>query len=234
MEKIRLIDFMGDDYNIFILITSIFSTIQTINAHLFEGFDSESLREIGAQFYFDNRKKPLKALYVYYCNDSTFVDWTDDESIAALFAHIGKIAYDRFGDNWARIAHAYCLDYEPLENYNMEQVRTPDLTYTGANSRNTNTKVETSGKTKIVPFNSTTETETGASEGESTTTELEDGNNSASTNTETGTETLTRHGNTGVTTSQQLLQSEIDLRKFDLIRRICKDIESILFRSYWR
>ena len=49
-----------------------------------------------------------------------------------------------------------------------------------------------------------------------------------STETETGTETLTRHGNIGVTTSQQMLESEIKLRQYNFIEEMYKDIDSIL------
>ena len=49
------------------------------------------------------------------------------------------------------------------------------------------------------------------------------------TETEDGTRTLTRHGNIGVTTSQQMLQSEIDLRNnFNFINQIMNDVDSEL------
>ena len=49
------------------------------------------------------------------------------------------------------------------------------------------------------------------------------------TDTETGTRGLTRHGNIGVTTSQQMLQSEIDLRSnYHFINQIMNDVDSIL------
>ena len=53
------------------------------------------------------------------------------------------------------------------------------------------------------------------------------------TTTHTGTETLSRAGNIGVTTSQQMLQSEFEVRKIDLTDIIYNDIDKILcLQSY--
>ena len=50
------------------------------------------------------------------------------------------------------------------------------------------------------------------------------------THTENGTQdrTLTRHGNIGVTTSQQMLNSEIELWQWDFFNGVFKDIDKIL------
>ena len=44
----------------------------------------------------------------------------------------------------------------------------------------------------------------------------------------TDTHTLTRTGNIGVTTSQQMLESELSLRKYDFYKNIYEDIDSLL------
>lgn len=46
--------------------------------------------------------------------------------------------------------------------------------------------------------------------------------------TETGTRKLERSGNIGVTTSQQMLQSEIELWQWNFIQMIYKDVDSVL------
>lgn len=46
-------------------------------------------------------------------------------------------------------------------------------------------------------------------------------------------ESLNRSGNIGVTTSQQMIQSEIELRKHNLIDIIFNDMDSILFLDYY-
>lgn len=53
------------------------------------------------------------------------------------------------------------------------------------------------------------------------------------TDTETGTRTIERSGNIGVTTSQQMAQSEIELWKWNFYDSIMKDIDSILTLSIY-
>ena len=51
--------------------------------------------------------------------------------------------------------------------------------------------------------------------------------------THTGTETLTRSGNIGVTTSQQMLESEFKVRQYDFYKMIYNDIDSVLCLSIY-
>ena len=53
-------------------------------------------------------------------------------------------------------------------------------------------------------------------------------NNSTKTSTDTNTHTLTRKGNIGVTTSQQMIQSERDLWAFQFYDRVFSDIDKML------
>lgn len=226
-----LYDYIKEDISLIDCVTAIFDEIKTLSGVIFSAYDSELLREMGYGYYYERYKRPLKVLYDRYCKNS--VDWTDSDSVEAFFKHIAKVAYNRFGGNWERIYNAYfILTYNPLENYDMTQTRTPDLDYDTKVNRDQSTKVETDAKTKVVPFNATNPTLTGESEGESTTTEAAE-NNEISTHTdETGTDTLTRHGNIGVTTSQQMLQSELDLRRLDFQKLIFDDLDKVLLRNY--
>lgn len=51
--------------------------------------------------------------------------------------------------------------------------------------------------------------------------------------TETGKRNLTRHGNIGVTTSQQMLLSELELRKTHYFEIVYTDIDTLLTRGSW-
>lgn len=226
-----LIDYIKDDPALIDCVSNIFNTIKSTSSEIFKDFDAELLGELGYQYYYERYKRPLKVLYFKYCENA--VDWTDVDAVAAFFAHIAKVAYNRFGANWEAIYKAYFLTaYKPLENYDMEQKRTPDLDYDVKTNRDQKTKVDTGAKTKVVPFNGATATLTGETEGDSETTE-EALYNEINTHTdETGTDTLTRHGNIGVTTSQQMLQSELDLRRLDFQAIIFRDLDRVLLRDY--
>ena len=212
------------------LMADIFSEIASLSDDIFSDYDSEMIIDLGENFYFDNYKKPLKTIYFHRFHDLE----SNNQTISDLLKHVAEVAYKRFGANWESIYNAYfATEYEPLENYSMTQTRTPLLDTTNTTTRKQNTQVVTSGDTSIVPYNSDTPTLTGTSNGESTTTEAKDANEIETQINERGTDTLTRHGNIGVTTSQQMLQSEIDLRRLDFQKLIFNDIEKIMFRDYW-
>ena len=52
-------------------------------------------------------------------------------------------------------------------------------------------------------------------------------------NTETRVNSHTRSGNIGVTTSQQMLESELELRKYDLLSTVFEDVDTILCLSIY-
>ena len=128
-------------------------------------------------------------------------NWTDD-SLQALM----EIFWTHYGDNIEKIRTALTAAYDPLHNYDMEEKTTPDLTETIQSKTN----VRTSGSNKVYGFNSSTAVPATDSQTDTVTQGADTANQTKKTNT--GTNTLTRKGNIGVTTSQQMLISELDLR----------------------
>lgn len=156
---------------------------------------------------------------------------------ATLNLKLVEIIYNRFSTKWKKIYDALMTNYKPLENYDMEEERTPDLE--DSETINTNTDIttsrETSASNSYKGFNSSSPVLVNKTDGtEDVTTSGESEKNEISkSSTHTGTETLTRHGNIGVTTSQQMLESEIKLRQYDFYKNMFKDIDSILCLSIY-
>ena len=105
----------------------------------------------------------------------------------------------------------------------------------GFNSNSPVPQAETSGNSTVTTRgdsdkNVTTETET-----ETGTFETETGTR---TETETGNRRLTRSGNIGVTTSQQMLESEIKLWEWSFYETVFKDVDTVLtvpkYNFYYR
>lgn len=173
---------------------------------------------------------------------------------------------DRFGASLLATAKAYFeSEYNPIENYSMEQVETPDITHTksGTSSETetpnitetihteANSKLKTDGSSSGNVYGFGSSASTPLNEGESTQTtqgskddnytdseRRETGTRSVSgssgeTEKETGTRRLTRSGNIGVTTSQQMLQSEIELRKFDFLEEVFKCFDKVICASVY-
>lgn len=153
--------------------------------------------------------------------------------IESICEHFTNIIYQRFGLKWVKIYDALTENYNPLHNYDMTETRTPNLTETRTpnitRGENASTTSSTDVENGVYGFNSTNSNPSTDSTGSQTDTM---NRTSTETGTETkkntGTETLTRSGNIGVTTSQQMLESELELRKYDFYQMIYNDIDTIL------
>lgn len=145
------------------------------------------------------------------------LDLEDDGTISDALLEIVKIIETKFELSWNKIYDAIHTTYKPLDNYNMEQKETPDITHTK------NVKQHLSTENGVYGFNSSENVPQSKSTVDGAKLDNEE------TNKESGTRTLNRSGNIGVTTSQQMLQSEIDLRSnFNFINHLYDDVDSIL------
>lgn len=125
--------------------------------------------------------------------------------------YIGGILMSIYNQSWTHLWNSwYDLDYDPIENYNM--VETVDIDRTDTTNR---TVTDTN---KLYGFNSTTAQPSGEQQ------TVETGNTFV---VDEG-RTTTRHGNIGVTTTQQMLQSERDLWVWHYFDRVFDDIDKIL------
>ena len=148
-----------------------------------------------------------------------YIKYAEDNIInVSPLVPLAYMIMNKFEDKWNRLYDAYLQStYKPLDNYNMEEKETPDLT------RTKNVKTEVKNENGIFGFNSSTKVPQSESvtSGEKLKNEEEE--------KQSGTRTLNRSGNIGVTTSQQMLQSEIDLRSnFNFMNEIMNDVDSIL------
>lgn len=159
--------------------------------------------------------------------------------------------------NWKKLYDTTVLEYNPIENYDrMEDwTDTDDETTTSArdNTRNTNNTIKSTSTNEIMNNVNVTDQNTAFNAGLSDhAKQITDGDtteNGTITNTETGkdtenenvnggrtgrhTRTGRAHGNIGVTTSQQMIQSERDLVVFNLYDVIAESfIENFCLMVY--
>lgn len=128
--------------------------------------------------------------------------------------------FTRRKDNFAKLWQGFTSDYNPIENYDRHEdsTETPDITHTLSNSgKDTSTneaEVQGFNGADYVPNSRTTSSGTSSTNG---------------TDKETGTRTYTSriHGNIGVTTSAQMLEGELELRRnFDIYALIAAEFET--------
>lgn len=159
----------------------------------------------------------------YYNTAGTILDADSIEKLA-------DIIWGMYGERWVRMWNVLKAEYNPIENYDMTEEET--TTFGKSTTRTDNLNHGKTGNDTVTPnltetaqrnvfgFNSAdlngepsykiTTSNTGNSQTTYNTTETDTG---TQTHADSGHDDreLTRHGNIGVTTSQQMLQSDIDL-----------------------
>lgn len=197
------------------------TVLDELNDTIADYFGTDNgIRYLSQEFCFNRLDKILSPVYNRFIN--YYIDNLSYSLMNATISaneQLSKVILNKFLDKWNRIANAFLSDYNPINNY--------DMVENEGTSVNMKSNTETSDTQKYAGFNSGTTLPTATeSEGSSETTGTEEYNNSA--------RELTRSGNIGVTTSQQMIQSEIELRKHNLIDIIFNDIDSVLFLDYYK
>lgn len=154
---------------------------------------------------------------------------------------VSNLVYAMFKTQWTKLWETMNPNYEPLTNYNMTEdetvnntyTRTPNLTrkHTGTDNGEGSTTMNT--QNNLWGFNSESSIPSDMRDGTYT---ANNTNTRDLTDTETGTDTtagdntrkLTRTGNIGTNTFQNLLQQERNLWMYNFFEQIFKDVDSVL------
>lgn len=196
---------------------TIFNNLLALNVIHF--ITEENVDILNMSYYMEHA--PELSISNYYKN---MLELEEQEEIDSANEEVAKYISMRFSEKWNRIYDVLLEEYAPLENYRMTEEETPNIT----KSRETKLDVKTDTETNnyVSGFNSTIPQHTtkGTSTGDSLTTGAKEENFEI----ETGKRTLTRSGNIGVTTSQQMEESELKLREYDFYLVVFRDIDKIL------
>ena len=156
------------------------------------------------------------------------------------FNTLCDVAWMMYNKRWARLWEILTAEFNPIENYSMTDTHTFEHGKKETNSgtdttRRTGTDTVThtgDNENEVSAFNS--ETYEDAAKVTQNTTDLDTRNMNDAlehghviTNSGVDTERTTRSGNIGVTTSQQMAQSSIDLWKWNYFYDIFSDVDSI-------
>lgn len=184
-------------------------------------------------------KIPSNAVELYALTFGREIELENGEKIQVLtddgVSRLAEHLWGMCGASWLLMYSALIEEYEPLENYNSIEEEYPDISrkhkvssdYKSTDTEKRDTSLTTSNNSKtntnsIKAFNSSafddvsknvesgSVTVSGDADDNITVTEHEQ--TGYTEDTESGSITVKRHGNIGVTTSQQMLQSEIELR----------------------
>lgn len=154
---------------------------------------------------------------------------------------IAQAIYTIYIKNWNALYKTLSLEYNPIENYSMTETENVQDTHKGtleSNGNNTNTYTETAigndtSNNQLWGFNSTDSVNSDKQTGD-TTRDVDSTMDSTHKNTDretkdiTSDRTLKRSGNIGVTTSQQMIESERQLWLWNFFESVFSDIDKIL------
>lgn len=177
--------------------------------------------------------KIIGSLIENYLDNNTV---SDDNKII-----IAQAIYTIYINNWNALYKTLSLEYNPIENYSMTETENVQDTHKGtleSNGNNTDTYTETTlvddtSNNQLWGFNSTDSVNSDKQTGD-TTRDVESTMDSTHKNTDretkdiTSDRTLKRSGNIGVTTSQQMIESERQLWLWNFFESVFSDIDKIL------
>lgn len=184
-------------------------------------------------------------------NDDYFIGYSAEKYLSPVarrilikdndwILHVTRVAwiiYNRFANKWKKIYDALMTQYNALENYSMLETRTPNLTTNETTNEDTDINVnrKTNASSSYKGFNADNPVLVNSTDGEEdiTTTGAKADNEVTKETKQTGTETLTRSGNIGITSSQQMLEQEFKVRQYDFYKMMYNDIDSILCLSIY-
>lgn len=153
---------------------------------------------------------------------------------------LAQTIWSIYGVNWTREYNVLALEYEPIENYNMREEMTNDETVMEYGKESTRSGSETDSPNltntssgEVYAFNSSdpvpTEEQSTTAKGTATHTFNAVKDTESGSDTHTRNYELTRSGNVGVTTSQQMIESEIALWRWNFFHDVVyPDIDKIL------
>lgn len=204
-------------------IKSLFSKVSK-NLKLFTIFDSNEMLSYFLTKYGE------RDFYKYYDTENTennIQTVLQTTSYIELYGKSHKYEYDKLVDTLS-------LEYNPIENYSMTETgtdtRTPNITQTNK-GKNTNTvgldTSITTGKTTFDKSDSFINDSKTTNTGTNTDTQDIDTTVTTAGNEKTVHE-FTRSGNIGVTTSQQMIESERQLAMFSVVDLFVKAIADII------
>lgn len=130
---------------------------------------------------------------------------------------LARLIDKKFGTSWQHLYDITMSDYNPIENYNMLETETPNIT------RATDMETNADGESNASGYGFNSDAPVPNAESEAFSKQRVTG-----TETETGNRQLTRSGNIGVTTTQQMIESEIELWKWAYLDTIFAQVDSLI------
>lgn len=192
-------------------------------------FYNTILIELGGTIYADVRDKG-------YLTRDDFFSYVNDNIVQIMWILRRAVLQFivRSWNNIYKIFKAYTTQYKPLENYSM--IEDTDYTPLAKQTVKSSNKSKTDTTTDVGVFGFNSTVAVPSSSTDSGTTQLKADNEMETETSYDGKADNTHHersGNIGVTTSQQMLESEIKLRKLEILELIFQGLDEVICQSVY-
>ena len=226
--KRRLVD-VWDNY----LNKGIFYLLYHYYAEDLKLFESFNFYELDLDYFGNHSGRKATSPLI----DILLEDYELDELDISLKSKLADIIFVKYGLKWNKLYDTLVAEYNPIENYSMTEEDKPDYINKITGKQNSKIKVDTSNTrdSGLYGFNSTEATPVASETGviAQTSEGKENFNNQESEETRKGKRVLTRKGNIGVTTTQQMLESERRLWFWSLVEQAFEDVDEVLTSNYY-
>lgn len=177
----------------------------------------ENVDSIEYDYLLNRQDRILSPLFERFLENNP----TEEDHLIKVTLKLAKIIITKNLKNWNKLAEAVFSDYNPIDNYNMVENKKTDY----KEHTVTDSSEKTTQRYKGFNSNDMQDVSESESEGDIDTTKTDTG---TSANNE-----LTRRGNIGVTTTQQMIQSSYELAKKNVLDIIYSNIDNVLFIDYY-
>lgn len=226
--KRRLVD-VWDNY----LNKGIFYLLYHYYAEDLKLFESFNFYELDLDYFGNHSGRKATSPLI----DILLEDYELEELDITLKSKLADIIFVKYGLKWNKLYDTLVAEYNPIENYSMTEEDKPDYINKITGKQNSKIKVDTSNTrdSGLYGFNSTEATPVASETGviAQTSEGKENFNNQESEETRKGKRVLTRKGNIGVTTTQQMLESERRLWFWSLVEQAFDDVDEVLTSNYY-
>ena len=156
---------------------------------------------------------------------SPLLENLSNKTIEEINNILSNVLFNKYGEDWKKQLNALREEYKPLENYNRIFIKEQDEDQKTTTTDNS----QTTSENEKMAFDSEM-----YSKDTKTTTKGNGGEVVSNTKIKVNTYKETTTGNIGVTTNQQMLESELKLReKYKFLNIIFKDVDEVLTISYY-
>lgn len=211
---------------------------------MFDWLTDDNTPTLNMSYYLGHSgEKEITPLYENLLNE-----YSSEEALS----YLSSLVYITYGSNWNKIYETLNVEYNPIHNYNMEEkisTNTNMITSnkgvssvndSSSNHTNNTTFNENNNQENYFGFNSSSSSPTNENKGneknslegdmtnKSTSDREESIENNVKGSEEDNYQKTIKSGNIGVTTTQKMINEELEIRKNIFFERVMNDIDKLL------